>query len=1340
MLKNNAIFAFFLMLTINVSSAEKQEFRFDFTPDETSREHGCAAVNGKTLYSPERGYGWAKQWGHAYKDKQQKNALLQGSISAVHTVREAEFIVDLPNGVYEVELMAGSTVASEGRKGICMALEGKAMIAPPGIGGWGVVSKRKVPVLVEDGRLDIKFFIYGQGGAQRLNLFSLAVIPVEDKRKAEALAEKWRNAQDLNKVGKRKITIGGKEYIEIGRRNEIKPGRWITKYKKQNHLFYVRNNPGDILDYSIPKERELVDGVDAFASPGEDQPLYFGLYGIEKLKDVRVKLFPLRSKDSEIYPEHIEFFTVTCHPQSPSEVISSTAMMAPELLEKRIPFDTEKGKTQPLYVLVKVPKNQNPGIYKGKIRFAPQDIGSFELNVTLRVLPLEIKRPDNKVWHLYSDTARWFEMSKREMRKEIEGMAAHGINSLKSGMAPLYGAYVEENGQIANVDFGRIGEGMRYAAERGMNGPLLMSSTPPLAWWLKGWRLDKKGGSSYELLKNSQGNNLKITNRDEKAFFHISQSAPADLPSGEPVKLDVKYRMTGNGEAHANLYFRTLQRVPNKKSIKITLPPTNGKWKRLSATGKVPNGFPENLVTFSYRGGPGLFELKEIGLYGKDGMTNHVCNYQFSRPFENLDLNKPWPAEFEKSYKNAIKAYSRGAKELGFDIYIEGKDEAGNDPESEFQEITELKFAKEAGGKTWCNLSLPLAQKNSNVLDAVGFYGSLLGDEKSGLDIIDSFQKLGKEVYIITSGTYQGQDYDLMPNRYGVGYFFWKSKADGTGIWTFQRWGGDPFNDFDSRDRDHMLIYPPREKGGEPILTIGWEGIREGWRDYCYINTLEDAISNLSNNDPKRKQGEAVLDFIRKRIPWYNEFSIESFDNKEADKLRWLAAWTTMNLASDKAPEQLKEETSKDPELEVQAIKNTSEKNERPILCPISESGLRIDGKLDDGEWANAARINAFKVNANRNLEPEVETKAFLMHDKDNIYIGFKCYEPDMDKLTGTKREHDGNVFADESLEVFLDTNNDEFSFYQMCLNSAGSKFDMKCAGGIHFGANIFNVAYGKKKLRDHKWNCKWTVKTTRYNDRWEAEIAIPFSSVGRESDIWGIHLGRNRRIGKRNTFSNKAIGSFHQPEKFEKMVFSGARTGDVKLKAWYVPPFYYGQNEATFSFAPDFKGNLQSSMQITEKEGKKRTYKAESKEDSLKIPYRLNSGDKRSDILIFNANGNLLYEFKQAFEVFNPIEIFAKKQVFFKGKENNSATFKIILNLSDSYRKGGSISVSLIKDEAALKVFKGALDSSEYKVTVNAGDLGEGFYCLRVLVSNDGEKTLSLDLPVLVIPHYITQ
>ena len=126
----------FWCLTLSVFAApEKREtLNFDFTPDAVSPVAGYVAVNEKSVYSAKTGYGWAREWGRAAKDDSAAAPLTRGAIGAGAEVREAEFMADLPDGAYEVDIIAGVSSPREGRLGICAALEDKVLIPPPGIG------------------------------------------------------------------------------------------------------------------------------------------------------------------------------------------------------------------------------------------------------------------------------------------------------------------------------------------------------------------------------------------------------------------------------------------------------------------------------------------------------------------------------------------------------------------------------------------------------------------------------------------------------------------------------------------------------------------------------------------------------------------------------------------------------------------------------------------------------------------------------------------------------------------------------------------------------------------------------------------------------------------------------------------------------------------------------------------------------------------------------------------------------------------------------------------------------------------------------------------------------
>ncbi|MCK5843874.1 MAG: hypothetical protein KAG97_04145, partial [Victivallales bacterium] len=204
---------FSIVFAADIAAGDSKGFRFDFTSAEVSPAPGWTAVGSKTLFSSEKGYGWTNRWGNAYLHNAAKvnGPLLKGFIQADNpTAKEGVFKIAVPNGIYEVEVVVGSAIKTEGRKNICVSLNGKVLISPPGVGGYGAVVKRRLPAVVENGILKIRFFISGKG---RLGLYAVSAVEVKDAARAKLLKERWIDAESTKELKrKKKIEINGKEY------------------------------------------------------------------------------------------------------------------------------------------------------------------------------------------------------------------------------------------------------------------------------------------------------------------------------------------------------------------------------------------------------------------------------------------------------------------------------------------------------------------------------------------------------------------------------------------------------------------------------------------------------------------------------------------------------------------------------------------------------------------------------------------------------------------------------------------------------------------------------------------------------------------------------------------------------------------------------------------------------------------------------------------------------------------------------------------------------------------------------------------------------------------------
>ena len=1323
--------SFLILLLAGIVDAA-ETLKFDFGPAKMEPAPGWVRLSNRTRYNKKLGYGWTKEWSRGMKWPS-KDPLLKGGVGGDPGVQEGTLLVDLPDGVYKLTIQAGSVSPTEGRKGNCLEANGKIVIGAPGMGGWGKLDKRTVSVVVEKGQLKLRFFLCGKGGSYRLSLFSLVITPVEPGVEADKIKKKWKGDGSDKKVIQKKVTLNGKSYTELEYIVYSKPGTWAKPFARAGGIVFSRPNPGEILNYTVPGVNDVIRNLSGFACAGERQAFHFGIYALKDLNSVNVKFSDLRDGKKRINAENIKIYTVTCHYQSLSERPGKNVKLAPELLEKNLPFNLTKEKTQPLYAVIEVPAGQKAGLYRGKVTLnaGGRQIAAFDLK--LNVLPITLLSPPDKDWQLCADTDRWWHMSEKDVKLEIADMAKHGITGLKTHLAPIQGGLIEKNGEIVGADFGRVGKYLEYAYSKGINKTLSLAATNALLWSLQTWKFSAKNGGTCEIVTEGDERFFKMKNPEEKSVSAVGMNRWNKVGNNQKLEFSIKYRNTSRKTVRAELLFFDQARRRTYKTDKVLyLHPTGDKFATTSGECVSHQNASQFLVGIRFTG-KGELTIADISLKAQGSKLNLITNSKLLRNLKRINFNKQWPEYFVKAYEDTIKANVKATEKLGFQCFIDGTDEAGNNPKTEKQEISELRYARRAGGKTWCNLSPALAEKTAKDLDAVCFYADLFGNEKNGCNIIKRWQKAGKKVYFYAAGAYPGQDFSTMPNRYNVGFFFWKSRCDGTAIWTFMRFGGDPYDDLDSRDRDHCIVYPPRKEGGEAVPTIVWEGIGEGRRDFNYMYTLEQAVKTAKKkgHSALAQKGRMILDFINKAVPWYNEFGPETFDSSAANSLRWLAAWGILEISGKNSKALQKNLKSLKSSMSLKFLK-AAKSDVSVSWCPLVEKAPVMDGKLTDAEWKKATVIKNFKYYMNKKVKADDPTEVYLMHDRDNLYLGFKCFTKDMGKLKSRKRPDDGNVFADDSIEMFFNNSNDKSSFYQLCFNAAGSKFDLEAYGSRNMGQNTFMVNYGKKQIRNSKWNGNWQVKTSRFADRWEAEVAIPFKTLNRESDIWGILFGRNNRAAKETT-SSKAIGFFDQPEFYPQLAFAGMRNSRGRLKKWKVGSFCAGPVDDVLKITGLVNGKVE--IKISGQDSKIRKYHSENTGmDQYRIKYKLLSGDKKMSVQVSSDKGlELKYDFPLNIPV--PLKLKASRQVFFGDAAR--ATVKVISALSKELAAKGIISMQLRSGKRiiATKTYNAAKGNVILNIPLKG--LSEGFYTLTVELKFKNNIYFQDKIQLMLVPGY---
>lgn len=164
---------------------------------------------------------------------------------------------------------------------------------------------------------------------------------------------------------------------------------------------------------------------------------------------------------------------------------------------------------------------------------------------------------------------------------------------------------------------------------------------------------------------------------------------------------------------------------------------------------------------------------------------------------------------------------------------------------------------------------------------------------------------------------------------------------------------------------------------------------------------------------------------------------------------------------------------------------------------PRTDEPPVIDGVLDDEVWQDATIIRDFtQVLPTEGGEPSERTEVRLLHDRDNLYIGVRCFDSQPDRIVATQMQRDANVTTDDHITIIIDPFDRARSGYE---------FQISASGGIRDGLVETDTE------TNYDWRGLWSARVVRDELGWSAEIAIPFKTISfnPEADRWGFNIER---------------------------------------------------------------------------------------------------------------------------------------------------------------------------------------------------------------------------------------
>jgi hypothetical protein len=167
------------------------------------------------------------------------------------------------------------------------------------------------------------------------------------------------------------------------------------------------------------------------------------------------------------------------------------------------------------------------------------------------------------------------------------------------------------------------------------------------------------------------------------------------------------------------------------------------------------------------------------------------------------------------------------------------------------------------------------------------------------------------------------------------------------------------------------------------------------------------------------------------------------------------------------------------------------------------EAPLRIDGALDEDLYRRVAPMTGFiQIEPDDGSVASERTDLWLAFDNDNVYVSFRVWDSQMDRLVATEMRRDNGILwsGNDNVVFVFDTFNDRRSAVSFTVNALGGRADGQVINERQFNPD---------------WNPVWSLKTGRFDGGWTVEGALPFKSLRYQpgtSQTWGFNAMRVKR------------------------------------------------------------------------------------------------------------------------------------------------------------------------------------------------------------------------------------
>lgn len=175
----------------------------------------------------------------------------------------------------------------------------------------------------------------------------------------------------------------------------------------------------------------------------------------------------------------------------------------------------------------------------------------------------------------------------------------------------------------------------------------------------------------------------------------------------------------------------------------------------------------------------------------------------------------------------------------------------------------------------------------------------------------------------------------------------------------------------------------------------------------------------------------------------------------------------------------------------------TGQKNQ-PFKLPRLQGEVVMDGKVNEPAWNLIEPLPLVMYQPTYRGEMTEATEVRVCYDDQYLYVSGVLQDSEPDQIRSNSLYRD-KYAGDDTFSIILDPYNDEENGLWFYVSPEGVRSDSEISKDAEFSAG---------RALNGDWNTFWDAEAYLSNEGWSAEIRIPFSSLGFQSNDELVEMG----------------------------------------------------------------------------------------------------------------------------------------------------------------------------------------------------------------------------------------